>query len=117
MGLVNLSELDLAIDQGSKPIWSIIVGDYRYILYSTNKALVYKGNSTEPSYEITPVGCTCPSDRYSSEACKHQKVLSFLGDGSAVPPVEGTAVRTKDFINSSEKQTSEVTYNINDLLE
>ena len=95
MSLVNLSELSLNIDDDSKPVWSIIVGDYRYILYSTNKALVFKGDNKEPSYEITPVGCSCPGDRYSSNSCKHRKVISYLGDGSAVPPVEGTTVGAK----------------------
>lgn len=99
MSLINLSELNLNIDQDAKPVWSVTLGDYRYILYSTNKALVFKGENKEPSYEITPVGCSCPGDRYSSNACKHRKAISYLGDGSAAPPVEGTPVRTKQVMD------------------
>ena len=95
MGFLNLSELNIEVDNDSFPMWSIIVGDYRYVLYSTSKALVFKGDNEEPSYEVTSVGCTCPGDRYSSNACKHRKAISFLGDGSAVPSVGDTAVRAK----------------------
>ena len=114
MSLVNLSELNLNIDDNSTPVWSVIVGDYRYILYSTNKALIFKGLSKEPSYEITPVGCSCPGDRYSSNPCKHRKVISFLGDGSAVPPIEGTTVKTNQV-----KDDSNFNYSLpfNDLFE
>jgi len=95
MSLFNLTELNIEVDQNSQPMWSIVVGDYRYVLFSTNKALVFKGENQEPSYEITPVGCTCPGDRYSSNSCKHRKTISFLGDGSTAPPVEGIAARAK----------------------
>jgi hypothetical protein len=93
LNLINISELNIEVDAGSKPMWSIVVGDYRYVLFSTNKALIFKGDNQEPSYEVTPVGCTCPGDRYSSNACKHRKAISFIGDGSAEPPVEDTSVR------------------------
>jgi len=96
MGFVNLSELDIEVEAGSKPLWSVIIGDYRYVLYSAGKALVYKGDSREPSYEVSPVGCTCPGDRYSSNPCKHRKAISYIGDGSAAPPIEDTAVRVKE---------------------
>lgn len=115
MSLVNLSELNLNIDQDSRPVWSIIVGDYRYVLYSTNKALVFKGENNEPSYEITPVGCSCPSDRYKNDACKHRKIISFIGDGSAVPPEEGTTVRAKEGNTPVDFQDTESIGSIDDL--
>lgn len=108
MGVLNLSELNLEVDAGS-PMWSVSVGDYRYVLYTTGKALVFKGDNSEPSYEVTPVGCTCPGDRYSSNPCKHRKALTFLGDGSAAPPEEGTAVRAKEASES-------IDYDVEDLL-
>jgi len=95
MSLVHLSELNIEVEQDTRPMWSIIVGDYRYVLYSTNKALVFKGENKEPSYEVTAISCTCPGDRYSSNACKHRKTITYLGDGSVVPPVEDTTAKTK----------------------
>jgi len=86
MALVNFSELNLSIDQDSKPLWSIMIDKYRYVLYSTNKALVFKDEDKEPSYEVTPIGCSCPADRYRSDACKHRKTISFLGDGGSGTP-------------------------------
>lgn len=112
MGFVSLTELSLDIDSNSKPLWSIVVDEYRYVLYSTNKALVFKGDNKEPSYEITPIGCSCPGDRYNNNACKHRKIVSFLGDGSAAPPVEGTAVKSKQ-----EKVTDTKSKIINDISE
>ena len=108
MGVLNLSELNLEVDAGH-PTWSVMVGDYRYVLYTTGKALVFKGQNIEPSYEVTPVGCTCPGDRYSSNPCKHRKALTYLGDGSAVPPEEGTTVRVRE-------DSSDISYDLEDLL-
>ena len=100
MNLFDLNTQEINSVDESLPLWSIKVGDYQYILYTTNKALVFKGENKEPVYEITSLGCTCPGDRYSSNACKHRKVISFIGDGSAVPPIEGTAVKAKHPINT-----------------
>lgn len=86
MGLLDLSKINLNIETDSKPLWSVVLGDYRYVLYTTHKALVFKGEAEEPSYEITPIGCSCPGDRYSQNACKHRKAVSFLGDGSFQAP-------------------------------
>lgn len=95
MGIVNITDLNTSIDVASKPVWSVAIDGYRYILYSTNKALIFKGENKEPSYEVTSFGCSCPGDRYSDKPCKHRKQLQYLGDGSAVPPIEGTAVKVK----------------------
>lgn len=95
MSLVDLSSLNLDVEGTAVPQWSVKVGDYRYVLFTTGKALVFKGGSEEPSYEITPLGCSCPGDRYNSNPCKHRKAITYLGDGSAVPPEEGTTVEAK----------------------
>ena len=95
MSLIHLSELNIEVEKDAQPLWSIIVGDYRYVLYSTNRALVFKGDNREPSYEVTAISCTCPGDRYSSNACKHRKTITFLGDGSAVPSVGDTTMKAK----------------------
>jgi len=108
MGVLNLSDLNLEVDSGH-PMWSVMAGDYRYVLYTTGKALVFKGDNREPSYEVTQVGCTCPGDRYSSNPCKHRKALTYIGDGSAVPSEEDTAVRAKEV-------SEDIDYDVEDLL-
>ena len=80
MAVVSLSDISLETKEESRPQWSVVVGTYRYVLYNDGRALVYKGESTEPNYEITRLGCSCPADRYRSDACKHRKAISFLGD-------------------------------------
>lgn len=117
MALFNLSDIDISDGGDGQPVQTVIAGEYRYVMYKTGKALVFKGENKEPSYEVTPMGCTCPGDRYSSNPCKHRKAISYLGDGSAVPPVEGTTVKTKDFVNNTqEEKSSGILYNIDDLL-
>lgn len=95
MSFLDLSTLNLEAVSDSVPQWSVKTGEYRYVLYSTGKALVFKGDSQEPSYEVTPLGCTCPGDRYNSNPCKHRKALTFIGDGSSTPPEEGTVEKTR----------------------
>ena len=79
---MDLSSIDI-----STPLWQLNFDGYRYVLFSENKVLVYKGDKQEPSYEITSIGCSCPSDRYRSDMCKHRKVISWIGDGSSGIPV------------------------------
>jgi hypothetical protein len=107
MGLFDLSDLDID-GSGTEPTKSVKDGAYTYEFYPAGKVLVYKGEQEVPSYEVTPMGCTCPGDRYSSNPCKHRKMVSSLGDGSAVPPVEDTAVRAKE--------TSDDLFSLDDLL-
>ena len=53
-----------------------------------------------PRYEITPIGCSCPADRYRSDACKHRGVVSFLGDGSSGSPDMDPELNTNQKDNS-----------------
>lgn len=115
MALINLSEINLEVDSASTPMWSITLDGYRYVLYSTYKVLIFKNDAKEPSYEITPVGCSCPGDRYSNSTCKHRKIVSFLGDGSAAPPIEGTTVKAKQDSHIAAEPTTEVLYDMDDL--
>ena len=108
MNFLDLSKDSLEIGPDSKPLKTVVEGNYKYVLYSTLNALVFKGDSEEPSYEITPAGCSCPADRYRNDTCKHRKFVLSLGDESATPPVEDTLVRAKE--------ASEELFNVDDLL-
>ena len=98
MALIDISNIDLDSDGDSRPLWTVVADGYKYVLFTNHKALVYKGDNEEPSYEVTPVGCSCPGDRYSSNLCKHRKALLYIGDGSAVPQEEDTSVSVKEFV-------------------
>lgn len=88
MSLVDLSKINLDGAGESKPLWSVVVGDYRYVLYTDNKVAVYKGESSVPAYHIDAISCSCPGDRYSKSMCKHRKAVQFLGDAVADEPVK-----------------------------
>lgn len=82
MGLIDLSELGI----DSEPTATVVDGNYSYVVYPGGRALVFKGESKEPSYEITPSGCSCPAARYRTDVCKHQKFVLGLGDSSSGNP-------------------------------
>jgi len=87
MNFLDLSKDSIEIGPDSKPSKIVEEGNYRYVLYSTSTALVYKGDAQEPSYEITPTGCSCPADRYRNDTCKHRKFVLALGDSSSGIPL------------------------------
>jgi len=60
--------------------WEVTIDGYRYELFSNGFALVYKGDSVKPTYEIDTNGCNCPSAAYGRRPCKHEKPLTFKGD-------------------------------------
>lgn len=86
MGIIDLSDYELEIEPNSQPTGTVVEGNYKYVLYSGGRALVYKGDNKEPSYEISPSGCSCPAARYRTDVCKHQKFVLGLGDGSSGNP-------------------------------
>jgi len=101
MGFLDLSKDSLDIRHDSQPMKIVEDGAYRYVLYSTEKALVFKGGNEEPSYEITPVGCSCPADRYRNDVCKHRKFILALGDSSS-----GTPLNEEPEFNATEPEIS-----------
>lgn len=86
MGLLDLSQDSLDIGPDATPTQVVADGNYRYALYTAGRALVYKGESQEPSYEITSAGCSCPASKYRSDVCKHRKFVLGLGDSSSGTP-------------------------------
>lgn len=78
--LTDLSELE--VDGDSKPLWKMTYGDYTYHLFDSQKALIFKGDSETPAYEISEHGCNCPSRMYRAMPCKHEKVIQWVGDGA-----------------------------------
>ncbi len=86
MGIIDLSTDSLEIGSDSVPTGTHVEGNYKYVTYTGGRALVYKGDSKEPSYEITPAGCSCPAAKYRSDICKHRKYVLGLGDSSSGNP-------------------------------
>lgn len=81
--------VDLATTEdhsGLVPLWRITIEDYHYVLYSGQKALVFKGESSIPAYEITSTGCNCQAAMYGNANCKHRQAISWVGDGGFTPP-------------------------------
>jgi hypothetical protein len=64
---------------------------YRYEFHS-DRALVFKGDSDEPSYTITFAGCDCPAAAYGKRPCKHEKALSFTSAETRAEEAEGVVV-------------------------
>jgi len=77
--IINLG--DTGGPNGPHSFWEVTIGDYRYELFPNQRALVYKGDSVKHSYEITYSGCDCPSAVYGNRPCKHEKPISWRGDG------------------------------------
>jgi len=75
--------LRLDVMDDATPVWEVYLDGYKYVLFSKDKVLVYKDGAQEPTYEVSSLGCTCPADKYRSEACKHRKLALFVGDSSS----------------------------------
>lgn len=95
--IIDLSQ-DFENHNGSRLVWEVVIGGYRYELFSNNHALVYKGEATKHSYEITVSGCNCPSALYGKHPCKHEAPLAYKGDGveSVVAPDSDDSVLVDD---------------------
>jgi hypothetical protein len=79
VAIVSLDSIDDL--SGLSPMWEVSIGEYRYVLYSGNRAQVFKGDSSVPAYEVTESGCSCPAAQYGNTACKHRAAISWVGDG------------------------------------
>ena len=91
---------------GYVPLWDVSIEGYRFELYSGNRVLVYKGDSSVPAYEVTEEGCTCRAAQYGNTNCKHRSAISWVGDG----------VRAGNATNQMSTSESETEHNVNDLL-
>ena len=99
-----MSFLDLTTNDdlsGFTLLWkSASIEGYRYELYSGNRVLVYKGDSSVPNYEITELGCSCRAAQYGNTNCKHRAMFSWVGDGARA----GNASHQKR--DNAERETS-----------
>lgn len=84
---------DFGGPDGPRLIFSVTLDGYRYE-FCPDRALVYKGDATEPSYRITAAGCDCPSAAYGKRPCKHEKPITFRSDSTDEEEAGGVVITT-----------------------